>query len=85
LGKYFSGEDAKVVVTTKHDISFGSHELIWNDWTSIPVKNTASLAGIDVYMKNRQLFFSDSRTMKIYRMAVDGRNLTEACSISFYI
>ncbi|XP_060556897.1 low-density lipoprotein receptor-related protein 2-like, partial [Ruditapes philippinarum] len=75
-----TGEDAKVVVTTKHDISFGSHELIWNDWTSIPVKNTASLAGIDVYMKNRQLFFSDSRTMKIYRMAVDGRNLTEIIS-----
>ncbi|XP_053385857.1 low-density lipoprotein receptor-related protein 2-like [Mercenaria mercenaria] len=73
--------DARVVVTTRHEISFGNHLSIYDhEWTTIPVKDTASLAGIDVYMKENKLFFSDSRTMKIYSMSVNGSNLTEVIS-----
>lgn len=75
-----ASEDARVLVANKNEIAFADHEAIYNPLRrTLSVPGAHALAGIDVYMKERKLFFSDSQTMKIYSMSEDGSNLTEVC------
>jgi len=72
-------EEPRVVVATSDHISFNNLQLS-DIFTSLPVTGTRALAGIDIYVKKEMLFFSDSKTMKVYSMNINGDNLTEVCT-----
>ncbi|KAL4217440.1 Low-density lipoprotein receptor-related protein 2 [Mactra antiquata] len=75
----FAKGGLKVIVSTGDHISFSGNN-IWDGIDTLHVPTTRAMAGIDVYMKDKKLFFSDSKTLKIYSMSIDGTNLTEVIS-----
>lgn len=71
-----SAEDPKIIVATSDHISFNNLQ-VSEVFTSLPVPGTRALAGIDIHVKRGMLFFSDSKTMKVYSMKINGDDLKE--------
>ncbi|XP_069108702.1 low-density lipoprotein receptor-related protein 2-like isoform X5 [Argopecten irradians] len=52
-------------------------DLDLHSYVAIPLLGVRSIAGLDVHVANKEIYFSDSAQKRIYRVNVDGSYLTE--------
>lgn len=64
-----------LIVTSHTAIVHANIDL--HSYVAIPLLGVRSIAGLDVHVAKQQIYFSDSAQKRIYRVNVDGSNLTE--------
>jgi hypothetical protein len=74
---YFHLDETKpyLLVTSQKDLMKAGLDVM--ELTNIQLPGIQALAGLDVHVEKQHIFFSDSALKKIFRVNVDGSNLTE--------
>ena len=70
-----------LLVTSQKDLMKAGLDVM--ELTNIQLPGIQALAGLDVHVEKQHVYFSDSSLKKIFRVNVDGSNLTEVqCALS---